>query len=125
MSDIFYGPGETPCYPEEIEREWCSPPPPPPSFDDFQKDAVATVPRDMTLDERMNFFAHALAEEFGEVYKPLSKHLRSGEPIDPVFMIDELGDLLNVITVVADTLGLRMEDIARANMRKRDKWRDK
>jgi len=122
MSDIFYGPGGLRPQPPTLES-MVGPERAPVTLDEFQADAMATTPNALQGDDRLNFFAHALAEEFGEVYKLLSKYLRNGKPIDPAIVADELGDVLDVITVLADTLGLKMDDIARANMRKRDKWR--
>lgn len=59
-----------------------------------------------------------LAGEVGEVTEPIKKHYRDGREINLKELALELGDVLHYTSMIASRLGLKMEDIAQANVDK-------
>lgn len=68
--------------------------------------------------DRLALGAIGLAEEVGEVLGPLKKHLFHGHALDLDQLTKEMGDVLWYLNELAGALGLRMEDVASANVRK-------
>lgn len=59
-----------------------------------------------------------LAGEVGEVTEPIKKYFRDGKDIDLNSLTLELGDVLHYVTMLASRTGLKLEDIAQANVDK-------
>lgn len=59
-----------------------------------------------------------LAGEVGELFSYLAKAIRDDYPLDPDFMVKELGDILWFIAAIADDLGVGLEDVADRNIHK-------
>lgn len=71
----------------------------------------------------LQYHALALAGEVGELANKVKKQWRSGvtEPKDKDFIVGmsgELGDILWYVSAIAETLGLRLSDIANMNIAK-------
>ena len=94
-------------------------------FDDFQRAAVRTVNPALSGEQRLLDAAAGLAEEAGEVLGLVRKHVMQQRPLDHAAVVEELGDALWCLAIVADTLGVSLSDVARANESKlRDRHPD-
>jgi len=90
---------------------------------EFQATCAATFFKrhpDETNADRLEFFALCLAEECGEAIKPLRKYITGKDELDKASLREELGDILNVISSIAHLAGLKMEDVAMLNIKKRE-----
>jgi NTP pyrophosphatase (non-canonical NTP hydrolase) len=67
---------------------------------------------------RLAAFALGLASEAGEVADVVKKHLFDGRPFDRSGLLEELGDVLWYVAMLASTLGADLGDIARLNIEK-------
>jgi NTP pyrophosphatase (non-canonical NTP hydrolase) len=56
-----------------------------------------------------------LAGEVGEVVEPIKKHLFHGRSLDIGNLTKELGDVLYYVAILADELGITLEDVATTN----------
>jgi len=63
-------------------------------------------------------WALGLAGEAGEAAELVKKHVFHGHELDLAEVRKELGDVLWYIANLAETVGLEMEDIAKANIEK-------
>ena len=84
-------------------------------FDVYQQSATRTVNPALSDQQRLLDAAAGLAEEAGEVLGLVRKHVMQERPLDRVAVVDELGDALWCLAIVADTLGVSLSDVARAN----------
>ena len=92
------------------------------SFDDYQKKAIVTnLRKDDQFKELMQQVL-GLADESGEVLGKVKKWIRDDnadfEKLDRENLKKELGDILWYIAVVADDLGLSLDNIASYNIEK-------
>lgn len=89
------------------------------TFDDYQKKALTTA-KDKGVE--LMHRATGLAAEAGEVNGKLNKWLRDTKgdtnKLDKKALASELGDVLWFVATLAETLGYRLEDIARQNIAK-------
>jgi len=85
---------------------------------DYQAAALRT--RNPALDDagRLLDPAAGLAEEAGEVLGAVRKHLFQGRALDRAALAEEMGDALWCIAVLADGLGLSLDEVAGANLEK-------
>ena len=88
------------------------------TFDEFQISASRTVNPALGPDERLLDAAAGLAEEAGEVLGLVRKRVFQACAIDAERLTEELGDVLWCLATTADTLGLSLEEVAAANVRK-------
>jgi NTP pyrophosphatase (non-canonical NTP hydrolase) len=87
-------------------------------FDSYQQSALRTTnpsldPRDRLLDA-----SAGLAEEAAEVLGLVRKRVFQNREVDPARLTEELGDVLWCLAVTADSLGISLSDVARANQAK-------
>ena len=95
------------------------------TFDDYQRSAARTVNPALNDAQRLLDAAAGLAEEAGEVLGLVRKHVMQQRSLDRDAVVQELGDALWCLTVVAGTLGVSLSDVARANEAKlRDRHPD-
>lgn len=92
------------------------------TFDDYQKQALTTA---LTSDDAFKDMMHwvlGLNGEAGEVAEKLKKIIRDKQGIlsetDKQELAKELGDVLWYIAVFAHDLGVPLEEIAAANVKK-------
>ena len=86
-------------------------------FDDYQS-AAATYVRGGVKDNPALYALHALAEEIGEVHAIYAKALRKEVDIDLEDLASELGDVLWNLSLLAETYGLSLAEIAADNLKK-------
>ena len=85
------------------------------AFDEFQESASRTVNPALSDRDRLLDAAAGLAEEAGEVLGHVRKHVMQGRLLDRDAVTKELGDVLWCIAVTAQTLGISLAEVARAN----------
>lgn len=87
-------------------------------FNDYQSAAMRTA-KDMGS-EAMNLIhtAMGLSSDAGEYVDAIKKHVVYGKLLDRDNAVEELGDCLWFIALAAETLGVSMAHIARANIEK-------
>jgi NTP pyrophosphatase (non-canonical NTP hydrolase) len=88
------------------------------TFDEYTSLALRTTNPSLSPDERTLDAAAGLAEEAGEVLGLVRKRIFQQRDEGTERMVEELGDALWCLAVTADSLGLRLEDIAAANVAK-------
>ncbi|CAN5872580.1 nucleoside triphosphate pyrophosphohydrolase family protein [soil metagenome] len=84
-------------------------------FDDYQQAAARTANPALNGDARLLDAAAGLAEEAGEVLGIVRKHVMQKRPLDHAALVEELGDALWCLAMMAGTLGVSLSDVARAN----------
>lgn len=85
------------------------------NFNEYQKLALRTANKDKDL---VINAALGLAGESGEVADLIKKHLFQGHELNKEKIIDELGDILWYIAIMAEGLGVEMEVIPTHNINK-------
>lgn len=94
-------------------------------LDDYQRAAARTVNPALSDKQRLLDAAAGLAEEAGEVLGLVRKHVMQQRALDRSTVVEELGDALWCLAIVADTLGVSLSDVGRANEAKlRDRHPD-
>ncbi|MEO6526382.1 MAG: MazG nucleotide pyrophosphohydrolase domain-containing protein [Gemmatimonadaceae bacterium] len=88
------------------------------TLDGYQSAARRTINRALSDEQRLLDAAAGLAEEAGEVLSHVRKHVMRGRTLDRDAVILELGDALWCVAVVADTLGISLNDVALRNVEK-------
>lgn len=87
------------------------------TFDEYQALARRTQNTALAPDYQMEHATWGLAAEVGEVLGLFQK-TRQGHELDIMRVADELGDMFWFASELCDRLGLRLEDVARANIEK-------
>jgi NTP pyrophosphatase (non-canonical NTP hydrolase) len=89
------------------------------TLDEYQKKALKTV---LSASNNLPYTALGLASEAGEVATRIKKWIRDGNSdpknLDKVAISKELGDALWYIAVMADQLGLGLDEVAQSNVNK-------
>ena len=94
-------------------------------LDDYQRAAARTVNPALSDKQRLLDAAAGLSEEAGEVLGLVRKHVMQQRTLDRATVVEELGDALWCLAIVADTLGVSLSHVARANEAKlRDRHPD-
>lgn len=88
------------------------------TLDDYQQAARRTMNARLADTERLMDAAAGLAEEGGEVLGLARKHAYMAHPLDRERMVRELGDALWCLAACATALGVRLEEVAEANLAK-------
>lgn len=84
-------------------------------FDEYQSCAARTVNPDLTENERLLDAAAGLAEEAGEVLGLVRKHVMQARALNRPAVMEELGDALWCLAIVAQSLGVSLSEVADAN----------
>jgi NTP pyrophosphatase (non-canonical NTP hydrolase) len=91
------------------------------NFNDYQKQAIITNLRKEDKFKELMQQVLGLADESGEVLAKFKKWIRDDDAdfdkLDTANIKKELGDILWYIAVVADDLGISLDDIASYNIR--------
>ena len=66
----------------------------------------------------MDYLLLGLVGEVGEFYSPIAKAIRDDTEIEDTLLKKELGDILWFIATISSELGLTLNDIAEANIKK-------
>jgi NTP pyrophosphatase (non-canonical NTP hydrolase) len=84
------------------------------NLNDYQELAV-----DMKLPTAdIDYLLLGLVGEVGEFYSPIAKAIRDDTEIEDNLLKKELGDILWFIATISSELGLTLNDIAEANIKK-------
>jgi NTP pyrophosphatase (non-canonical NTP hydrolase) len=84
-------------------------------LDDYQQAARRTINPELDDRHRLLDAAAGLAEEGGEVLGHVRKHVLQNKALDKDAVVKELGDALWCIAIAADSLGIRLSEVAEAN----------
>lgn len=87
------------------------------TFDEYQALARRTQNNKLTPHERLEHALFGLCSEVGEIHSIYQKAYQ-GHTVDPVKVKDEMGDALWFLAELSDVLGLRLDAVARENIRK-------
>ena len=88
------------------------------TFDDYQRGAERTINPALDENGRLLDAAAGLAEEAGEVLGLVRKRVFQQREAPRERMIEELGDVLWCLTIAAHSLGVSLDELAEANLRK-------
>ena len=88
------------------------------TLDDYQQAALRTVNPALDQRDRLLDAGAGLAEEAAEVLGLIRKRIFQSRNAGDARFIEELGDVLWCLAVTADTLGLSLSEIAKANQAK-------
>ncbi len=88
------------------------------NLDEYQQAALRTTNPNLDRSQRLLDAAAGLAEEAGETLGLVRKHVYQDHPLDRDRLTKELGDVLWCLAVAADTAGIKLSDIAEANVAK-------
>lgn len=87
------------------------------NFDEYQNLATRTINKSLTIDKMRTHALHEIAAEVGEVHSIYQKELQ-GHKIDNDALKLEIGDILWGIAELCTALGIKMDDVAQANIEK-------
>ena len=88
------------------------------ALDVYQDAAARTINPALSQEQRLLDAAAGLAEEAGEVLGHVRKHVMQQRVLDRDAVVNELGDALWCVAIVAQALGVSLSDVARANEEK-------
>lgn len=91
------------------------------TFSEYQKDILRTADK-VTLASKDNMLIHGIIGangEAGELADILKKHIFHEHPFDREHCIRECGDVLYYLTLIAESLGATIEEVAIKNCQKR------
>ncbi|MEO5815143.1 MAG: nucleoside triphosphate pyrophosphohydrolase family protein [Gemmatimonadaceae bacterium] len=87
-------------------------------LDAYQRAAARTINPALRDDQRLLDAAAGLAEEAGEVLGHVRKHVMQGRALNRDAVVEELGDALWCLAIVAHSLGVPLSEVARVNEEK-------
>ena len=87
-------------------------------LDEYQRLALRTAGHRESTAKVLTYTALGLTGESGEVAEIVKKTFYHGHPLDVDALRKELGDVLWYLAVMADGLGLSLDQIARENIEK-------
>jgi NTP pyrophosphatase (non-canonical NTP hydrolase) len=88
------------------------------TFDDYQQAALRTLNPSLDARDRLLDASAGLAEEAAEVLGLVRKKVFQSRDVDRERLVEELGDVLWCLSVTADSLGVRMSEVAQRNQDK-------
>jgi NTP pyrophosphatase (non-canonical NTP hydrolase) len=88
------------------------------SFDEYQQAALRTLNPSLDARDRLLDASAGLSEEAAEVLGLVRKKVFQARDVDRERLVEELGDVLWCLSVTADSLGIRMSEVARHNEEK-------
>jgi len=87
-------------------------------LDEYQKLALRTAGHRESSEKVLTYAALGLTGESGEVAEIIKKAFYHGHTLDKELLRKELGDVLWYLAVMADSLGLSLDQIATDNIAK-------
>jgi NTP pyrophosphatase (non-canonical NTP hydrolase) len=87
-------------------------------LDEYQQLALKTAGHRENKEKVLTYTALGLTGESGEVAEMIKKTFYHDHPLDKEALCKELGDVLWYLAVMADGLGVRLEQIATENIEK-------
>ena len=88
------------------------------TFDDYQQAALRTLNPSLDARDRLLDAAAGLSEEAAEVLGLVRKKTFQAKDVDRDRFVEELGDVLWCLSVTADSLGIRLSEVAGSNQEK-------
>lgn len=88
------------------------------NFEQYTKEAKKSMNNDLTKEEYLDMCALGLSGESGEIADHLKKSRYHGHKLDIDHLKEELGDLLWYTAIMADKLGLTLDEVANYNNKK-------
>ncbi len=90
------------------------------NFNEYQKKAKSFVFHESSKKDRIILWTLGITGESGEVAEHLKKALRGDCPIEDKReeLIKEIGDVMWYIALLADELGISLEEVAKININK-------
>ncbi len=88
------------------------------TFDEYQRLALRTAGHREDTQQVLTYTALGLTGESGEVAEVIKKAFFHAHPLDKEALSKELGDVLWYLAVMADGLGIGLEQIAQSNIEK-------
>ena len=86
-------------------------------FEFYQSQARRTQNKDLTLEQKLRHGLYGLAAEVGEVCSIFQKEMQ-GHDVDSVKIMDECGDVLWMLSEIADACGFSLNAAAFHNIDK-------
>ncbi len=87
-------------------------------LNEYQKLALRTAGDHGDEQHRLMYTALGLNGEAGEVAEIIKKALFHGHDLDKEMLLKELGDVMWYVAVLADTLGLSLDEVGSENIAK-------
>lgn len=85
-------------------------------LDNYQREALRTAGPSVGTRDGWAMAAMGLAGEAGEVVELLKKHMFHGHPLDRYRLTKELGDVLWYAAVLSEMAGVKLSEVAAANV---------
>ncbi len=86
-------------------------------LNEYQSLALRTARYEPQMEQIGHAF-EGMVDEVGEIASAIKKHRRYGKQLDRQNMIEECGDLMWFVSLMASGLGTTLDDIATANINK-------
>ena len=89
-------------------------------FKEYQKAALRTAKTgpERSRNDRLANWALGLIGEAGEIAEEMKKHLYHEHELDHAALVKELGDVLWYLAVLAQEVGVELEEVAATNIAK-------
>ena len=90
------------------------------NFNEYQKAALRTANTgpERSRSDRLANWALGLIGEAGEIAEEMKKHLYHEHELDHAALVKELGDVLWYLAVLAEEVGVELEEVAATNIAK-------
>jgi len=88
------------------------------NLNEYQELAARTANTDLGLKDRLAMTGLGLVGETGECADLVKKHLFHGHPLDKDKLAKELGDVLWYVAIMANSIGLGLDEIGDRNIAK-------
>lgn len=95
------------------------------TFDEYQKEAAATDPEEISKNSDLSVLLLGLSGETGSLLTLYKKWLRDGDAYQIVEqrLVEEMGDILWYLATIARRRGILLDTVARANLEKtQSRW---
>lgn len=87
-------------------------------LNEYHELAQRTCNDALTLEEKQKNGLYGIVGEAGEVMDLYKKHYFQGHSLDPIEVAEELGDIMWYIVELCSGLNIKLEDVARHNIKK-------
>lgn len=87
-------------------------------FKEYQDEALKTFKPGLSSEQKILYCSVKLSEEVGETIGPLAKNIIHNKPLPEQHVINELGDILYYIAILANEYKIDLQSIAEFNINK-------
>ena len=88
---------------------------------DYQKKAMRTANKGLSDNDQLMNGVIGIGGEAGELLNKIKKHKYQGHDFSVVEIVEELGDIMWYVALVADSIGWNIDTIAQNNIAKLEK----